>query len=147
MEYISKNMEEKPILAVNELRLFVDLSCSNSEAIPSFKEFHEILISITYDAFDVQLDYAKQRINMSVLSEKIDGRIFSETDSFPKIIPINLYYDDLGQFLKQNLQGDSSNKLIGYYSFLKKTFQDSWGVLNKRSKQQLVFNTENVLIK
>ncbi|NJB36466.1 hypothetical protein [Croceivirga sp. JEA036] len=93
---------------LSEMERLIDLHSSPRKLSDEGKTIHESIVKQCYNAADVQMDYHRRRINMHLV---MDDALYSPEKlnvNLP-VLPMNLYYIDLRDFLKSCLQEDAKS--------------------------------------
>lgn len=101
---------------VTDLKLLIDISCIEEKGVDSFKQFHKMLIRMSYKATDVLIDYESKKVYMKVLTED-ESYDSAKINAFAETISAHLNYKNLNVFLKSCILGDV-DRLKFYYPFL-----------------------------
>ena len=103
---------------LENLYLFIDISCADPSKFEFFRDFHVLLIKIGYNVLDVVLDYDRKRaLLLAIKQELMKDTIFFSDDYFA----VNLYFDELNDFLRSCVE-----KNTPYLLPLKKTLYTSF---------------------
>lgn len=97
----------------------ISRSCTNPTNNFKFENLHVILLKKYYNATDVFIDYHRHRIRMNIV---IDDKQYDPTTvniNLP-VIPTNLSFINLKEFLKSCISKDSKN--LGFYASILQSF-------------------------
>lgn len=104
-----------------DLNLLIDISCLKSSEIRMFEQFHALLISLTYRATDINIEYDRKRVHMKLLFDDDNlNDLMLDGDEIPYYMTANLSFTDLNHFLKLCARDEKS--LVLYYPILKAKF-------------------------
>ena len=96
---------------IQNIKELIDISCLFDTEDSGFRSFHLDIIKMAYDAIEVSIDYARNRVYMNVvLNEDCNMKALP-------FMPINLAYSNLNDFLRSCVLKDK-NSLELYSSIM-----------------------------
>jgi hypothetical protein len=94
--------------AIGDLKLLIDISCMDLTKMSVFENFHKKIIALTYQATDIEIDYARKRIYLNVIGEEKSGDYLEKFDDYSVYrMATNLSYTNFSDFLKVCITDDS----------------------------------------
>ncbi len=114
-------MKTKQSISKADLKLLVDISCMNKAEMPIFEQFHKMIIALTYEATDIEIDYKRKRIHLNIAGEEKKGDYLYQYDDLTIYrMSVNLSFKDFSSFLKNCIR--DTETILNQYSCLKNSF-------------------------
>lgn len=104
-----------------EIEKLIDQSLDASGTpLPNFEDLHKALLKNHYKAACATIDYHRHRVEMDIIINEEDYQPH-KINMVLSTVPINIYFRDLGEFLKSCLDTDVKNlafytRLIRFYT-------------------------------
>jgi hypothetical protein len=98
-----------------EMERLIARSSAKGKMTKKVQSFHEAIIKKHYNAADVSIDYHRHRVKMNVVIDE-NGYDPNKVNTNIPILPMNLFFKNLRDFLKSCLEGDA--KSIAFYAKL-----------------------------
>ncbi len=98
-----------------EMERLIARSSAKGKMTKKIQSFHEAIIKKHYNASDVSIDYHRHRIKMNVVIDA-EGYDPKTVNVDLAVLPMNLFFKNLRDFLKSCLEGDA--KSIAFYARL-----------------------------
>ncbi len=102
-----------------ELENLIAQSCKSPMRSKRFKELHILLLKKYYNAANVSIDYHRHRVKMDIVIDDATYQPGKINVNIP-VIPTNLLFDNLKNFLKSCL--DKDQKSLGFYAQILHSF-------------------------
>ncbi|MEM1257620.1 MAG: hypothetical protein AAGC45_03015 [Bacteroidota bacterium] len=98
-----------------EMERLIARSSAKGKMTKKIQSFHEAIIQKHYNASDVSIDYHRQRVKMNLVMDE-DGYDPKTINVDLAVLPMNLFFKNLRDFLKSCLEVDA--KSIAFYAKL-----------------------------
>lgn len=98
-----------------EMEKLIARSSAKGKMTKKIQSFHEAIIKKHYNASDVVIDYHRHRVKMNIVMDE-NGYDPKTVNMNLVILPMNLFFKNLREFLKSCLEGDP--KSIAFYAKL-----------------------------
>lgn len=93
---------------------------ANGDPMENFEDFHLALLKNHYKAASAKIDYHRHRAQLDIIINEEDYQP-QKVNMILATVPMNIYFKDLGEFLKSSLDSDVKNlafyaRLIRFYT-------------------------------